>query len=172
MSEPSLDFNSAPPATNDSTRKTLGGYLAGLIEGDGWFGKKELHILFYDGDTWLAYFIKKRVGYGNVYKIKDKKVVRYICKNKKGLFAILSLINGKFVSNYKCKQLIKHSYDKDFDLEILPPLNKLSLYNYWLAGFTQANGYFYISVLKSKILKTGYSVRLEYFLELAPGLAF
>ena len=35
MSEPSLDFNSAPPATNDSTRKTLGGYLAGLIEGDG-----------------------------------------------------------------------------------------------------------------------------------------
>lgn len=35
MSEPSLGFNSAPPTTYDSARKTLGGYLAGLIEGDG-----------------------------------------------------------------------------------------------------------------------------------------
>ena len=35
MSEPSLGFNSAPSGTNDSTIKTLGGYLAGLIEGDG-----------------------------------------------------------------------------------------------------------------------------------------
>lgn len=34
MSEPSFGFNSAPSGTNDSARKTLGGYLAGLIEGD------------------------------------------------------------------------------------------------------------------------------------------
>lgn len=56
--------------------------MAGLIEGDGWFGKKELHIIFSEDDISLAYLIKKRIGYGNVYKIKNKKAVRYICKKE------------------------------------------------------------------------------------------
>jgi LAGLIDADG endonuclease len=143
----------------------LGYFLAGLIEGDGWFGKKELHIIFSENDASLAYYIKKRIGHGNVYNIKNKKAVRYICKNTKGLFVILSLINGKFVSNYKYEQLIKHNYSESFNIKILPPLNTLSLNNYWLAGFTQADGCFHISTPKSKTHKTGYSVRLEYSLK-------
>jgi hypothetical protein len=78
----------------------------------------------------LAYLIKKRIGYGNIYKIKDKKAVRYICKHKKGLFKILSLINGKLVSKYKYEQLIKNNYSEIFNISILPPLNSLSLDNY------------------------------------------
>ena len=38
----------------------------------------------------------------------------------------------------------------------------MSLDNHWLAGFTQADGSFHISTVKSKTHKTGYSVRLEY----------
>jgi len=113
----------------------------------------------------LAYYIKKRVGYGNVYKIKDKKAVRYICKNLKGLEVILSYINGKLVSSPKYEQLIKHNYSKDFNYTILPPLNSLSLDNHWLAGFTQADGCFHISIVKSKTHNTGFSVRLEYSLK-------
>lgn len=45
------------------TDTEFGYFLAGLIEGDGWFGKKELHITFSENDTSLAYFIKKRIGY-------------------------------------------------------------------------------------------------------------
>ncbi len=143
----------------------LGYFLAGLIEGEGWFGKNELHIIFSENDTSLAYYIKKRIGHGNIYKIKNKKAVRYICKNAKGLSVILSLINGKFVSNYKYEQLVKHNYSESFNIQILPPLNKLSLDNYWLAGFSQADGCFHISTPKSKTHKTGYSVRLEYSLK-------
>lgn len=143
----------------------FGYFLAGLIEGDGWFGKKQLHIIFSENDTSLAYFIKKRIGYGNIYKIKDKKAVRYICKHGKGLSYILSLINGKLLSNSKYDQLIKHDYTVDFNISILAPLKSLSLDNYWLAGFTQADGCFHISVVKSKTHKTGYSVRLEYSLK-------
>lgn len=113
----------------------------------------------------MAYLIKKRIGHGNVYKIKDKKAIRYICKNKDGLFIILSLINGKFVSNSKYEQLIKHNYSEDFNIKILPPLNDLSLDNYWLSGFTQADGCFFISIVKSKTHKVGYSVRLEFSLK-------
>ena len=140
----------------------FGYFLAGLIEGEGWFGFKELHIIFNEKDISLAYFIKKRIGYGNVYKIKNKKAVRYICKHEKGLSIILYLINGKLISKPKYDQLIKHNYSENFDYLILPPSNILNLDNYWLAGFTQADGCFHISIAKSKTHKTGFSVRLEF----------
>ena len=151
-----------PKHNSNLTDQEFGYFLAGLIEGDGWFGLNELHIIFSERDISLAYLIKKRIGYGNVYKIKDKNAVRYICKNKTGLSIILSLINGKFVSRFKYEQLIKHNYNKNFNFEILPPSNVISLDNYWLAGFTQADGCFYISIVKSKTHKTGFSVRLEF----------
>ena len=53
------------------TDNEFGYFLAGLIEGDGWFGYKQLYIIFAEEDTSLAYYIKKRIGYGNVYKIKE-----------------------------------------------------------------------------------------------------
>jgi Cytochrome C and Quinol oxidase polypeptide I/LAGLIDADG endonuclease len=157
-----LPISEHVPNKNHLTDNEFGYFLAGLIEGDGWFGYKQLYIIFAEEDTSLAYYIKKRVGHGNVYKIKDKKAVRYICKNKPGLLIILSLINGKLLSHYKYDQVIKHNYSEQFNLTILPPLKKLTLDNYWLAGFTQADGCFHISVVKSKTHNTGYSVRLEY----------
>ena len=161
-------FSISDHVPNHKSRLTdteFGYFLAGLIEGDGWFGKKQIQILFAENDVTLAYYIKKRIGYGNVYKINNKKAISYICKNRKGLFYILSLINGKFVSKPKHEQLIKHNYNVDFNYTILPPLNYLTLDNYWLAGFTQADGCFHISVVKSKTHKTGFSVRLEFFLK-------
>lgn len=110
----------------------------------------------------MAYYIKSKIGYGNIYKIKNKKAVRYICKNKKGLYIILSLINGKLVSKPKYEQLIKQNYSTKFNYTILPPSNRLTLDNYWLAGFTQADGCFHISVVKSKTHKMKFSVRLEF----------
>jgi len=89
-----------------------------------------LHIIFAQDDISLAYYIKKRIAHGNVYKIKNKKAVRYICKNKLGLSIILSLINGKLVSKPKYEQLIKNHYDSNFNYTILPPVNSLSLDNY------------------------------------------
>lgn len=155
-----------PPINNkELTDLEFGFYLAGLIEGDGWCGNKTIQILFHESDTFLAYYLKKRIGYGNVYKIKDKKAVRYICNHTKGLEVIINLINGKLVSNYKYDQLIKHNYPSLFNITILKPTQIISLNNHWLAGFTDADGCFYISVVKSKSHSIGYSVRLEYSLK-------
>lgn len=151
-----------PKHKTSFTDQEFGYFLTGLIEGDGLFGKNELHIIFSERDTSLAYFIKKRIGFGNIYKIKNKKAVRYICKNKTGLLVILSLINGKFVSKFKYEQLIKHDYNNNFNLKILPPTYNLQLDNFWLCGFTQADGCFHISIAKSKTHKTGFNVRLEF----------
>lgn len=154
----------------------FGYFLAGLIEGSGNFGFKKLDIVLEDAS--FAYYLKKRIGFGVVIKQNNrfgcvaaqkagKKAVitTYQCSHQKGLFYILSLINGKFVSKYKYEQLIQHNYTDNFNINILPPLTKLSLDNYWLAGFTQAGGSFYISVVNSKTHETGYSVRLEFSLK-------
>ena len=53
-------------------------------------------------------------------------------------------------------------FSYQFNYHILPPLNKVTLDNHWLAGFTQADGCFHISIAKSNSHKTGFSVRLEY----------
>ena len=151
-----------PKHNSNLTDQEFGYFLAGLIEGDGWFGFNQLHIIFSERDISLAYLIKKRIGYGNIYKIKNKKAFRYICKHKSGLSIIFFLINGKFVSSIKYEQLIKHNYNKIYNYEILPPSNNISLDNYWLAGFTQSDGCFHISIVNSKTHKTGFSVRLEF----------
>ena len=154
-----------PKLKKNLSDEELGYFLAGLIEGAGSFEKKELHIVFTEKDVYLAYYLKSCIGYGNICKIKEKKAVRYTCKHMKGLFYILSLINGKLIGNYKYEQLILHNYSEDFNINILPPLKKLSMNNHWLAGFTQVKGNFYISVVTSKTNKTGYSIRLEYYLK-------
>ena len=55
----------------------LGYYLAGLIEGDGYFGDRRLEIIFNEMDTPLAGYLQQRIGYGSVSKIKGKKAVKY-----------------------------------------------------------------------------------------------
>lgn len=85
---------------------------------------------FCGGRCFIILLCQKRIGYGNVYKIKDKKAARYICKNAKGLSIILSIINDKLVSIYKYNQLVRHNYGENFNVIMLPSLKSLSLDNY------------------------------------------
>lgn len=80
------------------------------------------------------------------------------------------MINGKLVSSSKYEQLINHNYNSKFNCTINPPSNQVRLDNHWLAGFTQADGCFYISLAKSKTHKTGFSVRLEFSIKQNDGV--
>jgi hypothetical protein len=110
----------------------FGYYLAGLIEGDGNFGKDRLEIIFHENDISLAYYIKKRIGYGNIYKFlcEDKKTYKYSLDHIIGLKKVLELINGKFLTKNKFEQLKKHSYDIKFNTFIIPPSNFSLLNNH------------------------------------------
>ena len=140
----------------------FGYYLAGLIEGDGYFGENRFEIAFHINDTFLAYFIKKRIGYGSVLKLKCKNSVRYVLRHSEGLKKVIYLINGKFVSNDKINQLLKHKYDTKFNITILPSTTFNITTNYWLCGFADADGSFVIHCSKSHTHKVGYGVRLEF----------
>jgi len=100
----------------------FGNYLAGLIDGDGHFSNQlQLIIVFNEKDTSLAYYIKGKIGYGNVYKVKNKKATILVIAKKSGLVNVLNLINGKIRSENKINQInknilsnIKLSLDLDF----------------------------------------------------------
>lgn len=123
----------------------FGHYLAGLIEGYGCFSPNKIVISFHESDASQAYFIKGFIGYGNVYKVKNKKALNYIVCNLKGRLRIVDLIYGKLRTNKI----------KSFNLNILTPLsqdnciiNTTSLLdNYWQAGFIDADGSFQIKKL-------------------------
>jgi hypothetical protein len=140
----------------------FGYYLAGLIEGDGYFGDHIFEIAFHKEDTFLAYFIKKQIGYGSVLKLKNKNSVRYVLRHSEGLKRVISLVNGKFLTDNKIDQLLKHKYNIKFNITILPPTKFNLNSNHWLTGFTDADGSFVIHFAKSKTHKLRLSLRLEF----------
>lgn len=148
--------------TRPETDEEFGYYLAGLIEGDGYFGDHRFEIAFHKDDTFLAYYIKKQIGYGSVLKLKNKNSVRYVLRHSEGLKRVLNLVNGKFLTNNKIDQLLKNKFDLKFNITILPPTKFDLNSNHWLTGFSDADGSFVIHLAKSKIHKTGFSLRLEF----------
>ena len=128
----------------------FGHYLAGLIDGDGHFSKTpQLVIVFNQSDAFLAYYIKSKLGYGNIYKVKNKKAVILVISKYAGIYKVLELINGKVRSNKKLNQ-INNNILSNPKFNKFPPFNKNNdenLNNHWLAGFSDADASFQIKLI-------------------------
>lgn len=153
-----------------STQTDLGYYLAGLIEGDGHISSQnQIVITFHETDVSLAYFLKEKIGHGNIKKIKNKKAFNYIVSNKEGLIIIINLINGKIKTDNKYNQLTNlynrlNKLKNNNNMELLLPVDKTPLKdNYWLAGFTDADGSLQIKIIKrTRNNKIYQSIKLNY----------
>ena len=123
--------------------KQLGYYLAGLIDGDGHFSKaQQLVIVFSSPDAFLAYYLKEKLGYGNVKKVKDKNAYLLIIANKKGMLQVINLINGKLRTKHRFDQVVNNvlNHNKYTDQNIHFTLDSSkNLDNHWLAGFSDAD---------------------------------
>jgi hypothetical protein len=133
-----------PESDND-----FGHYLAGLIDGDGHFSKAlQLVIAFNELDASLAYFIKEKLGYGNIYKVKNKKAIILVISNRTGLLKVLNLINGKIRSKNKLNQINNILANSYFNSITEFSLNSnADLKNYWLSGFSDADASFQIKLI-------------------------
>ena len=130
----------------------FGYYLAGLIDGDGYISSQgRIEIVFHILDVSLAYYIKGRLGFGNVREIKDKKAVNLIISNKTGVHKVIYLINGKIRTKNKLDQFnkllntVNYSHLNQITLNVNNDLD-----NYWLAGFSDADASFQIKILNRK----------------------
>ena len=147
------------------TDNEFGHYLAGLIDGDGHFSKTatatQLVIVFNQLDASLAYFIKGRIGYGNIYKVKNKEAVILVVSKGEGICRVIELINGKIRSDNKLNQINKNilSNPRFKDLPLISKNKDSNLNNHWLAGFSDADASFQIKLI-SKNKRT--EARLNY----------
>lgn len=128
----------------------FGHYLAGLIDGDGHFSKlPQLVLAFNELDSSLAYYIKGKLGYGNVYKVKNKKAVILVVSKQAGIEKVLGLINGKIRSRKKQEQIknniLTNPYFKRFSHFCVN--TEANLNNHWLSGFADANASFQIKLI-------------------------
>lgn len=131
----------------------LGHYLAGLIDGNGHFSsQQQLVITFNASDSSLAYYMKKRIAYGSVHKVKRKNAVILVVAAIKGMEKVISLINGKLRNNDKLDQIknniLNHTNFRNFSNIINIGLNNSNdLSNLWLAGFSDADASFQIKLI-------------------------
>jgi hypothetical protein len=128
----------------------FGHYLAGLIDGNGHFSNQnQLIIVFNEQDASLAYFIKGQIGYGNIYKVKNKKAIILVISKKLGIINVLNLINGKIRSENKLNQINKNILSNP-NFNLLTHFSKNTnndLNNHWLAGFADADASFQIKII-------------------------
>lgn len=132
-----------------------GHYLAGLIDGDGDLSKGlSLKIAFHSLDVGLAYYIKSRIGFGNVRKEKEnadsEKAYTYTVGKKEGMLKILHLINNKLRTVKKYNQglnILKTSRYSSEKIEWGMNTTK-DFKNHWIAGFSDGGATFQIKTLK------------------------
>ena len=133
-------------------------FLAGLIEGDGYFytpahlrtEKGQLlypsvQIIFSSKDLPLALLILVRLGHGSLCRIPKKKVYVLTVTDRQGCIALAEMLNGKLRTS-KITQFshflacLNTRYSTSF---ILAPKDRSPLFsNAWLVGFMEADGSF------------------------------
>ncbi len=147
------------------TNQQFGYYLAGLIDGDGHFSKAlQLVLVFSSSDAFLAYYLKERLGYGNVKKVKDKNAYLLVISNKEGMLHVINLIKGKLRTEHKFNQVIdnilSHSRYNDKNLNFTKDSSN-NFDNHWLAGFSDADASFQIKTIK-RITRNKPEIRLNF----------
>ena len=143
----------------------FGHYLAGLIDGDGYFSNTpQLVIAFNALDASLAYYIKGKIGFGNVYKVKNKKAIILVVSTHLGITKVLNLINGKIRSQNKLAQIKKIllTEDKFSTISTFSGNTDFNLSNYWLSGFSDADASFQIKLITRKCNPEKTEVRLSF----------
>lgn len=157
--------NHVPKHLKPLNNEQLGYYMAGLIDGDGHFSNAlQLVIVFSSSDAFLAYYLRGRLGYGNVKKVKNKNAYLLVISNKQGMLHVINLINGKLRTEHRFNQVINnvlsHAGYNDKNINFTKDSSN-SFDNHWLAGFSDADASFQIKIIK-RITRSKPEIRLNF----------
>jgi hypothetical protein len=152
--------------------KSLGSYLAGLIEGDGSIVVSKsnaynpyIKICFNIKDEMLALHLQSKLG-GRFQYSKTNTCVVWIIKKKADILFICELINGYFrtpkIEALHCiLKYLNEKYDTNFQLKGLD--NSCISSNAWLSGFSDADGNFNLVITERRNTKC---IRISFCIEL------
>ena len=131
-------------------------WLLGFTEGDGCFtvnsrGTSIFVITQSTGDVQVLKYIQRTLGFGRVIK-QGPSTSRFIVEDIAGVTLIVALFNGNIVFPLKQASfaLFLESFNKrlrDQVVEFIPSLLAPTFKDFWLSGFTDAEGCFSCSFL-------------------------
>lgn len=121
--------------------ENFGHYLAGLIDGDGHISTIGRVVIYFSSkDIKSAYELRAVVGYGNIYKIKNKKCFVWSISKKADVRKIALLIKNKLKHPDKICQYNERLVDR-FQIEKTEINSSINWSTPWLSGFFDADGY-------------------------------
>ena len=131
---------------NNSNEIKFNEWLAGLIDGDGYFslskkGAARLAITMDIRDKRVLYEIVHKFG-GSINKIANANALRYNLSNRKGLIFLINAVNGNIRNPTRMLQLNKFCLKYEIALIYPKPLN---FHNGWLSGFIDSDGSVYFN---------------------------
>lgn len=159
-------------------------WFIGFSEGDGSFIRAKRGDLYFiitqdSQDIHILYYIQEQLGFGKVIK-QGQTTHRYIVQNNLELYLIALLFNGSiklpsklrdyigFVEDLNIK-ILKGKFSRKLNtnntrdreilslikpIDIIKTTSSLTLTDFWLAGFIDAEGCFYINININNSLKT------------------
>jgi hypothetical protein len=152
----SMFISKHPPqhARTAITTEMFAHYLAGLIDADGHFSTNaQCVIAFHSSDKSLAFFIKQKIGYGQVRDVKNKNACIYVCAHQQGVSYITWLVHTHL--NHPTKQMqlttriLSQPWCQEFMSQFGKPFPKVSPFeSHWLTGFVEGDGSFQIKTTK------------------------
>ena len=135
-------------------------WLIGFAEGDGHFGiDKRGYLVFKitqsSTDAQILFYIKKSLGFGSIsVQSAINKTHQFRVRDKDNLIKIINIFNGNLISKAKILQfkLFLQAFNEKYNTNIdyINNINKVSLDNAWLSGFTDAEGCFTCSAFLNK----------------------
>ena len=142
----SLQISKSGHTKEDSNPSKFNEWLAGLIDGDGYFilTKKNYtscEICMDIRDKKALYEVKHKYG-GSIKPVSGAKALKYKLRNRKGLVSLINDINGLIRNPTRLLQMNKLCDKYKIDLKYPKPL---TYHNGWLSGFIDSDGSIYLN---------------------------
>lgn len=160
----------ASETTREIAKKEFLSWFIGFAEGEGSWNSNEGRVSFIIRQKCprVLYYIRKNLGYGKITECKEGYYILRISNweqsKELGLIFNSNLILEKTKKRFKDYYLtIKKKYPELPELDLGE--KKPSIKTGWISGFTQADGGFGIIIQKRKEAKSGYRVRLKYYID-------
>lgn len=149
-----MDFDSFYSSHKYIDPKWLAWFI-GFSEGDGGLHVYNNQCLFAltQSEESVLQEIRSVLGFGKVYYDPSVNSYRYRVYDKSNILILATLFNGRFASENKIGQLgnwLKVLNKKSEVITYNPHPFKPTLSDGWLSGFTDAEGCFYVSIVKQK----------------------
>ena len=130
-------------------------FLAGVIDGDGHFNTiPQLCIAFHEKDVSVAYYIKSRIGFGTVSKVRNKRAYTFKISHKGGLQTVSTLVCDRLHLESKRIQYNTRLHSlPNFKLTSEPGAPLIN--SAWFCGFFYSDGSFQIKLVKKNTNRKG-----------------